>query len=63
MIYVLDKSNQLLCEINTGDQWFNSMASSKEGDVYVCADGKLKKIDLAGKKSERLPRTLKLAGG
>lgn len=50
MIYVLDKSYQMLCEINAADQWINSMASSKEGEVYASADGKLKKIDLAGKK-------------
>lgn len=50
MIYVLDKNNQMLCEINIGDQWINSMAASKEGDVYACVDGKLKKIDLAGKR-------------
>ena len=63
MIYVLDKSNQLLCEINTGDQWFNSMASSKEGDVYVCADGKLKKIDLAGKKIGEAAQNIEVGWG
>lgn len=52
-IYVVDKDFKKLCEISV-DGWINSMAASKEGDVYVTSYGEmgveLKKVDLAAKK-------------
>lgn len=53
VIYVLDKDFKKLCDINI-DGWVNSMAASKEGDVYVSTYAEtgmvLKKVDLAAKK-------------
>lgn len=63
MIYVLDKSYQMLCEIDIADQWISSMAASKEGEIYVSADGKLKKIDLAGKKMGEAVQNIEIGWG
>ncbi|MDE7286619.1 MAG: extracellular solute-binding protein [Lachnospiraceae bacterium] len=63
MICVLDKNYQKLCDIDIGDQWINSMAASKEGDVYASVDGKLKKIDLAGKKIGETVENLEIGWG